>query len=200
MPVRRAFVLVAVALAAPLSAGARPDATPATVIDRTLLCSTVSDFGERVLRVWMTSPKSVPTGDVPASSSVGTGSAGTIQSLAGLAAGPGGGRATGSASYNKSRCQLSTKNVPLTSRGLPGPPVPFDQFQRCKVGARVLVRVRAVVDRKVAWRVVRRDFMEAIGNMSTAALAVRTEAGKPLVFFRFESGTTWLWTVGSCTH
>ena len=198
MPVKRALALVAVALAVPLSAGAQSVVTT-TVIDRTLVCSTVSDFGKRLLRVGMAAPKSLATGDTPAVASLSTGSGGLIKALAGLAAGPGFGRATGSVYYSRRLCRATAKKVPLTARGLPGPPVLFDQSLKCNAGARVLVRVRAAIDRRVLWRTTR-DLLEARGNSSTAAVAVRTESGKPLAYGTLESGKTRLWTAGRCSH
>lgn len=170
------------------------------IVDRTLLCSTLSEFGERVLRVNMSSPKAVPNVDVPGAALLWTrGSGGESRSVAGVEAGPASGRPTGGVYYSKSGCRLTAKNVPLTSRGLSRPPVLFDQYLRCSATRRVLVRMRAVLDRKVVWRTAR-DLLKANGNFSTAALAVRTEAGKPIAFFTLESGKTKLWTVGSCTR
>ncbi|MBA2384960.1 MAG: hypothetical protein H0V68_09925, partial [Actinobacteria bacterium] len=182
-------------------ARAAPVATdPSRIVDRTLICSTVSDFGERLLRIAITPAMSLPSGQSPARASIGTGSAGTREVLAGITAGPSFSRpGPGSAYFNKSRCRATAMSVPLTSRGLPSPPVLFDQYLKCRAGARVLVRVRAVLDRRVAWRATR-DLVEARGNSSTAALAVRTETGKPIAYFTLESGKTRLWTVGSCTR
>lgn len=199
MPVRKPLALVALALAAPLVADARPAAISATVVDRTFVCTTVSDFGKRLLRVSMASPMSLATGDTPAVASLATGSGGLVQPLAGLSAGPGNGRPSGGVYYNKTLCRATAKSVPLTARGLPGPPVPFGQLLKCDAGARVLVRVRAVIDRKVAWRTAR-EILEARGNSSSATLAARTETGKPLAFFTFASGKTKLWTAGSCSR
>lgn len=172
---------------------------PNQIVDRTWVCSTVSDFGGQVLRVAMTSPKSLPDRKVPAAAVITTGSAGLTQFLAGVEAGPASGRPTGGVYSSKSRCRLRAKSIPLTASGLPSPPVPFDQSLKCDAGARVLVRVRAVLDRKVAWRAAQ-DILTARGNFSTAALAVRTEAGKPLAYFTLASGKTRLWTAGSCTR
>lgn len=169
------------------------------IVDRTFVCATVSDFGTRLLRVGMVSPKSLPDRKVPALASIVTGSAGLTRLLAGVEAGPASGRPAGGVFYNKNLCRATAKKVPLTARGLPGPPVPFDQSLACEAGARVLVRVRAVLDRKAVWRA-SRDILTARGNSSTAALAVRTEAGKPLSFFTLASGKTRLWTAGSCTR
>ena len=191
------LALVAVVFGAPLHAGARPTSTTTIVIDRTWVCSTVSDGG-RVLRVAMTSPKSLSDRKVPAAASITTGSAGLTQLLAGVEAGPASGRPTGGVYYNKNLCRATAKSIPLTARGLPGPPVPFDQSLKCNAGARVLVRVRAVLDRKAAWRA-SQDILTARGNSSTAAVAVRTETGKPLAFFTFASGKTKLWTAGGCS-
>lgn len=179
--------------------GAAVSVAPDRIVDRTLICSTVAIFGERFLRVGMTSPKSLPTGKVPAGAFLWTGAAGASEGLAGLEAGPASGRTTGGVHYFPGRCRVTTKRVPFTSRGLPGPPVLFDQYLRCSAPRRVLVRMRAMLDRRAVWRR-SQDLVIARGNFTTAALAVRTEAGRPVAFFKLESGKTRLWTAGSCTN
>lgn len=178
----------------------RMSATASRIVDRTLLCSTVSVFGDRFAWVGVNSSK--PTAKVPASAQIGTGAAGTSESLTGMEEGPSSGRPTGGVFFNRKRCRSASTTVPLTFRGLSGPPVEFDQRLRCKAGARVLVRFRAVLDRPARWRVEgqRRDLLAASGNLAHAALAVRTEAGKPLAFVSIRSGAMKLYSAPSCAR
>ncbi len=178
----------------------RVDAAPGRTVDRTLLCSTVSVFGDRFARVDGSAAKT--SVGFPARASVATGAAGTIESLAGAEEGPSSGRTTGNVYFSRKRCRDVRTTVPLTARGLPGPPVRFDQMLRCTSGARVLVRVRAILDRPVRWRVggQARDLLLASGNLSSAALAVRTEAGKPLAFVSIRAGKLKQYTSGACSR
>lgn len=174
-------------------------ATPGRTVDRTLLCSTVSVFGDRFARVGASS--AVPSVSYPAGAFVGTGAAGTTESLAGVEEGPSSGRTTGNVYFNRKRCRDVRATVPLTPIGLPGPPVIFSQLLRCR-SARVLVRMRAVLDRPVRWRVggQARELLLARGNLSSAALAVRTEAGKPLAFVSIRAGKLKQYTSGACSR
>jgi hypothetical protein len=201
MPMKNGLIVLSLlAASAGLASGSqlRPldqSADPRRIVDRTLLCSTVPAVGYGFVNLGMTSPKSLPTGKQPAYVAVST--AGVEQSLAGLEAGPRGGRPVGGAHYNRRLCRVTTKRVPLTPRGLPGPPVLFDQYLKCEAGGRVLVRMRAVLDRRAAWRA-SQDLLIARGNFTAAAFAVRTGTGKPLAFFTLEAGKSRLWTAGSC--
>ena len=182
------------AVAAALSAFSAPN-----VADQTLLCSTAAD-NRNVLRLDMTAAKR--TGADPAAPALAI-SAGSVLSQESLVfltswAGFRGSHSSGVVSYRRGRCRPSSKSVALTSTGLPRPAVPFDQMLRCPVGAHVLVRLRAALDRRTVWRV-QGNMLAAAGDASSASISVRTEVGKPLAFFRLDSGKTRLWTARRCT-
>lgn len=164
-----------------------------STVDRTFSCATVSVFGDRFARVGA----SARTPTWPASASVATGAAGTIEALAGLEAGPSSGRTTGNVYFNWKRCRSTSAVVPLTSRGLPGPPVEFGQAVRCPSGARVLVRLRAAIDRSPRWRR-QGDVTVASGNLSDATLALRTTGGKPLALASISAGRLKLYMAPGC--
>lgn len=176
-------------------------AAPSRIVDRTLLCPTVSVFGDRFARISSGSAKTFTTGKFPASASVATGAAGGIAALVGVEDGPGSGRTTGGVWFNSKRCRSARATVALSPRGLPGPPVQWDSLLRCKAGARVLVRVRAVLDRRPNWRTggQGRELQIASANLSSAALSVRTEAGKPLAFISIQAGKAKQYTAPGCT-
>lgn len=171
--------------------------TATGTVDRTLLCSTT--VGARTdLYVRMTSPKPTASPPQPGSGSFSSGSNFLAsQALVGFSAGSTSGYSTGQVFIGRTRCATSMKTVPLTSQGLPGPAVPFDQTRKCQAPARVLVRIRAVLDRGVTWRLARGLFFTP-GKVSSAYLAARTEAGRPIAFMKLVSGRMGLWTAASC--
>jgi hypothetical protein len=80
-------------------------------------------------------------------------------------------------------CFTSRRSVPLTSKGLPGPPVQWEQTLKCSIRGGVLVRVRAVVQSDGAWLPVNRLYRGARGTVTAASLAVRSaRTGRPLAF------------------
>jgi hypothetical protein len=97
-------------------------------------------------------------------------------------------------------CSATSASVPLSSRGLPGPPVEFGKEVECEIRGRVLVRVRAVLQSSAAWRRVQGGYAGARASVVEAALAVRTQRGRrPVVFLQLDrTGKTKLWTAPSC--
>jgi hypothetical protein len=80
-------------------------------------------------------------------------------------------------------CFPSRRSVPLTSKGLPGPPVQWEKTLKCSIRGGVLVRVRAVVQSDGAWLRVNRLYRGAQGRVTEASLAVRSARnGRPLAF------------------
>jgi hypothetical protein len=98
------------------------------------------------------------------------------------------------------RCFLSRKTVPLTSRGLAGPPVVWAKDYTCLVKGRLVVRVRAEVA-TTGWRRVDGNFFGVRTNVFTAQLAVRSErTGKPIAFGTMDAaGRTKLWVARGCS-
>jgi hypothetical protein len=99
------------------------------------------------------------------------------------------------------RCFLSRKSVPLTSRGLAGPPVVWRKDYTCTLRGRLVVRVRAVVASAASWRRIDDDFFGVKTNVSTAQLAVRSErTGKQVAFGTLDAaGRTKLWVASGCS-
>jgi hypothetical protein len=100
---------------------------------------------------------------------------------------------------NTRSCAPTRAAVPLSPRGLPGPPVRFEQEPECTVRGRVLVRVRAFLQVPARW-VTRTDYAGAQKNVVEAALAVRSErTRRPIAFIQLgRSGTTKLWSSRAC--
>jgi hypothetical protein len=98
------------------------------------------------------------------------------------------------------RCFLSRKTVPLTSRGLAGPPVVWRKDYTCTVRGRLVVRVRAEVASSSSWGRIDAEFFGVRTNVSTTQLAVRSErTGKPVAFGTMDAaGRTKLWVARGC--
>jgi hypothetical protein len=192
--------LVALALAA------YAEARPATVVlDRTLVCTT--QYGDVDV---MASPKgsqAFATAQMESSGFVGVGS-GQVDQLNSLVtvraraerSEIASARAPQGVYARAGRCFLSRKTVPLTSKGLPSPPVAWEKSYSCTVRGRVVVRVRAVLATAASWRRIDTSYFGAKANVVSAALAVRSErTGKPLGYGTLSSaGKTKLWVAGSC--
>jgi hypothetical protein len=110
-------------------------------------------------------------------------------------------------SFNHKRCTAVRTRVPLTSRGLTGGALgPFSDDHDCTPPSRVLIRLRARFRSRVAFRVAAWDdqvtfkVMRALGRVREGYLAVRTQAGNPILFVSLsDSGKTRLFTADSCT-
>lgn len=152
------------------------------VDDRTVVCVTEVVAGVRKFSIYF-SPLQPPSGNVPdgfpAVVSLGTGFRSTENpSLVVAGAGP---RALPRVRTDTRRCSRSKSNVPLASRGLPGPPVRYQSSVDCTLPGRVLARARVVSDGS---RVTRADF------------AVRMErSGIPIAYVRIAgdgNGAFWV--------
>jgi hypothetical protein len=208
-----AFAAATLALVAAMSAEQGNGAAAARIVDRTLVCTLVAPLGgARDLDV-----AASPTYNddfrnftVPAQIGVSSG-----RVLAGSAADrsnrvfvrarldqlEGVGRSVPPGVYVSTRsCSRTSASVPLSSRGLPGPPVEFEKEVECALRGRVLVRVRALLQSSAAWRPVPGGYAGARASVVEAALAVRTQQGRrPVAFMQLgRTGTTKLWTAGSC--
>jgi hypothetical protein len=98
------------------------------------------------------------------------------------------------------RCFLSRKSVPLSSKGLVGPPVEWAKDYTCTVGGRLVVRVRAEIPSSGGWRRTDANFFGVRTNVTKASLAVRSEkTGKQLAFMTMDAaGKTKLWVAPGC--
>jgi hypothetical protein len=99
------------------------------------------------------------------------------------------------------RCVAVHREVPLTSKGLPGPPVQFEKEVSCPVVGRALVHVRALLQSPAAWLSYRDGYSGAQRNITKASITVRAEhSGKPLAFMQMDSsGRTRIWYSPGCT-
>ena len=98
------------------------------------------------------------------------------------------------------RCAATARSVPLSAKGLPGPPVVWQKEVDCQVRGRILVHVRAELESPSAWRSVGAPYAGAVGNVASAQMAVRSEqSGKPIGYATLGAGgKTKLWTAQSC--
>lgn len=98
------------------------------------------------------------------------------------------------------RCAAARASLPLSSKGLPGPPIRFDREADCEVRGRVLVRVRAVLEAPTAWQPATPPVAGARRNVLEAKIAVRSErTRRPLALLALDSGgATRLWLASHC--
>jgi hypothetical protein len=202
--VRGAAVLAAVAA---LALAAYAQARPATaVLDKTLICTL--EYNDVNLLASPRGDLAFATAQMISSGFLGVSSADTDhlshlvavrardeRSTVGSSRGPQGVYA------RARRCFLSRKSVPLSSAGLPGPPVVWKKDYSCTVRGRIVVRVRAVLAASASWRRVDDQHFGVRANIVSAKLAVRSEkTGKPLAFSTLDSaGKTKLWVANRCS-
>lgn len=173
-----ALLVSAVALSQQPGAGAQTG--PVKVVDRTLLCTIYVQAGLR--QIELSARSGVPDQWEPSVSAQSFGLPNTIygtlvsMSLGGLY-------------YDISRCKATRAKVPLTPKGLSGGRASqFEDKFDCAASRRVVVRARAVFEEPVRVRVDwtdstrRHKQAEAVGRAQTAAFAIRTEAGRPIVY------------------
>jgi len=109
-------------------------------------------------------------------------------------------RAGGTLGVNRAQCDPADAQVPLFNTGLRGGPVGlFNQAFDCYVPRRVVVRFRATVRSSIALRERAQLFLATNAPAREAKLAVRTPAGKLLVYADVsESGKARLFTAKGC--
>ena len=199
------FVALIAVAAAELGAGA-----PSRIVDRTLVCTPFTLHGGlRDLDV-ITSPRGGPLlrGTVRAISvgyiAVGSGP-GSSADLVLVRASPQERyqqqtQAPGVYS-NARRCSRTQASVPLSSRGLAGPPVRYATSDDCSVRGRVLVRVRAVLESPTSWLGTRGPYAGARKNVLEGTIAIRSErTRRPLALLQLDrSGKTKHWTAAACS-
>jgi hypothetical protein len=98
------------------------------------------------------------------------------------------------------RCAAARVSVPLSAKGLPGPPVRFDQEADCEVRGRILVRLRAVLEAPTPWRPAQAPYVGARRNVVEAKIAVRSDrTRRPLALLELDrAGKTRLWVSPAC--
>jgi hypothetical protein len=208
---RRAFILAACLLVAPT---ATSEGAPSRVVDRTFRCTLAPLYGG--LREFDVTTK--PAGSLgnggrsddvsPGYVSVGSGPAsGVFDDLVfararvearGVA--PGNPFPAG-AYVDARRCAPARVSLPLSAKGLPGPPVRFNTDADCELRGRALVRLRAVLEAPTLWRRGERPYFGARRNVVEATIAVRTErARRPIALLALDrAGETRLWVSSTCS-
>jgi hypothetical protein len=109
-------------------------------------------------------------------------------------------RGGGTIGVNASQCHPSSASVPLSGAGLRGGAVPKSWLAiDCVVSRRVVLRVRATVTGSSALRERARTFVATNAPANEAKLAVRTPAGKPLMYAETaQNGQARLFTAKGC--
>jgi hypothetical protein len=202
--------------------GAAPAAT--AVIDRTLLCSTLS-VGGGLYQFWVRAQDGIrenrttwrslafaaaragriTIGPSQLDDSLAWAGAGRVSHETNLEyydpASPYPAQTHGTLAMNQRLCRRirPAKRVRLTAKGLEGGRAgQLGEEYECSAPRRVLVRVRATLrTRAPMYR--ERDFVKTKANLESAYLAIRTRSGKPLAFAAVsESGKARLFTASSC--
>jgi hypothetical protein len=165
----------------------------ARVIDRTFLCSTAMQGGIRMVSIGASSARGPDL--IAEGPSFGVSS--------GFAKPPGFMSASKTSfTLYPDRCRGSGAIVSLKAAKLrPAPPGPFGRSFDCEAPSRVYLRLRAVFfepaalvdNRESGYRI-----LLAEGQISEAAVAVRTPSGRPLVFATFSGAKARLFTARSC--
>jgi len=184
-----ASTAVAMAVAVALATSSRAEtAAPsvARVDDRTVVCATQIVAGVRKFSIYFQPWQ-------PPSATQSQGSAALVNMTSGfrstenlaLVSASAGPRALARVRTHRHRCSRSKSQVPLSSRGLAGPPVRYQTSVDCTLPGRVLARARVVSD---GTRVTRAD------------VAVRMErSGNPIAYVRItESGSGAFWVSPRC--
>jgi hypothetical protein len=205
--------------ALPLRPAVKSGAAQSRVIDRTLRCSSIPGVEEvearahEGIREDRSTWKQLPFAALHSGGVLGTNERAYDNSLAWISAGRPSdttvlermGRWSfpahqfGTVALNRRLCTPARARIPLSARGLGGGrPGPFGEEYDCSATRPVLVRLRAVFGSPV--RLFQdRHFLKTRMPVKEAYLAVRTQAGKPLVFAAvFESGKARLFTAPRC--
>jgi hypothetical protein len=208
MNVKHLVPLGMVAIAAMVAALQLDAATPSRVVDRTFRCTPSSlapglreidvlaiPVGER----WTGSQQENPS---PGYISLNSGGWRLGSELVAVRARPWQRFAVSGAPgvYAQASCRPARHSLPLSSKGLPGPPTRWRDNVSCSLSGRVLVRVRAVLDNPASWQRVNQTHFGAVRNVAEAKIAVRAEkTRRPLALLELDSrGETKLWTSAGC--
>jgi hypothetical protein len=196
---------------APSTPGA-PVGPAATVIDRTLTCTT--GFGKGVRNVQLIAISGFRSGGkldkfgqvvvVTSGNPVPRNTQTFNPTLAGVTAGwpPPPPFTSGALGFSTRLCKASRARVPLSRRGLGagGEASVFGEELTCGAPGKVVIRVRGTFRssaRLVATK--DRDYVSADARIDRAQVAVRTPSGKPIAYGEvFDSGKATLFTARSC--
>jgi hypothetical protein len=101
---------------------------------------------------------------------------------------------------NAGSCSAVRTPVPLSPRGLPGPPLEYEQDAECRIRGRILVHVRARLQTAAGWEAVGDGYAGARANVVEAAIAVRNaRTRKALAFMQLRpQGRTRFWAAQGC--
>jgi hypothetical protein len=205
-----AVAALAAATVVVLVAGTSATPAPVRVVDRTVICTAGYHGGARVLYLRAQAAYGQGT-KLDWLSGVYVSTAGNPDpshrnyrpSLAGVNAGwpPPPPLKSGGLGFDNRLCRASKEPVGLSRRGLVGGAASQtgDDYI-CVVPRRVVIRVRAVFRAPVELKAVaRRTFYSAEGRVEQGQIAIRTLAGKPLVYGDVrEAGRARLFTTGGC--
>lgn len=176
------------------------------IVDRTFVCTPMAIAGVRDLDLWASPPRTdpwiipaylvartgttLPTSDLVFVRAQAQGRIGWTSPSPGLAG----------VYAHARRCTPSRAVVPLSSKGLPGPPAGWFSEVSCSLRGRVLVRVRALLAAPAQWRRADETYLGAQKRIVEASLAVRSQrTGEPLALMKVDSaGRTRLWTAPRC--
>jgi hypothetical protein len=207
----RRLVLLAACVATGLAA-VPAESAPQRVVDRTFRCTLAPLYpGVRELEI-ATSPRGsqgsggassdVSTGYVSVGSGPGASSFDDLvfvrsrleERVAGPAWQPG-------VYVDVRRCVRTRATVPLSVKGLPGPPVRFDTQADCELRGRILVRFRALLEAATPWGRAAQPYFGVRRNVVQATLAVRSErTRRPVARLDLDAaGKTRLWVSSSCS-
>lgn len=149
-----ALVSVALFAVGPTVGSSAPSA--ATPFDRTWSCGVPREYpgGPRVVKVHLRPRQELQQTTWGASAGVTVSQGGfRSPSLVYFSPGPQDHRRpNGALLVSRTRCVESKRAVPLSAKGLPSPPVRFEQSVECRVAPRILVRFRTTLDRVPFWR------------------------------------------------
>jgi hypothetical protein len=176
------------------------------IVDKTFACAPIAYGGVGDLDVSVSPPRDYGTFEIAPHLTVRTGGFNPEFNLVVVRARPqseiGGWRAGPAGVYvNSRRCAPARTSLPLSSRGLAGPPTLWEKELDCPVAGRVLVRVRSILRAPANWRRVDRFFDGARQPVVETKLSVRLQrTGKPVAYMEHDTrGATKLWYSSGCS-